>query len=185
MKAPKKPEAETGSSAKSRRSAPNTAARNAPAAAATKEESASRSVKRGSSSVKTGSKTEKLERREPENVTPVGKETPLSTKPRKDASKGARQESKGSKGGKGGKTSVVTKVDVGFGNSLFIRGSGGGLNWDRGEPMRCVADDEWTWESDKGNETVEFKLLINDEIWSQGENFSAQAGQRLVCNPSF
>jgi|GEM_PF-1268128 len=180
MKAPKKSEADNKSAAQPRASAKTATVRKTSAPAA-KEENASREVKHGSP-VKTGSKAESLERKEPENVTPVGKETPLSTKSRKDASKGNREEKKTSKGKK---TQVVSNVNVGFGNSLFIRGSGAGLSWDQGLEMRCTGDDQWSWESDKADGAIEFKLLINDQTWSQGENFTVQPGERQVINPSF
>src|SRR3954466_1312984 len=32
-------------------------------------------------------------------------------------------------------TTIQAKVDVGFGNTLTIRGQGQGLSWDQGQPM--------------------------------------------------
>lgn len=171
MKSSKKSEAQKKAAA-----APKTTA-----APAVKEEGKSRAIKSGTST-EAPRKGEKPERAGRENVTPVGKETPLSSKPRKDASKGSRQETKRTKGSK---TEVVTKMDVGFGNRLFIRGSGAGLSWDHGVALECIGADEWTWASEPASQPIEFKLLINDDTWSQGENFSAQPGQRVVCHPTF
>ena len=40
-------------------------------------------------------------------------------------------------------TTITAQVDVGFGNTLYIRGAGGGLSWTVGLPMTCVAADLW------------------------------------------
>ncbi len=148
---------------------------------AVEEEPASQAIKRGSG-VPAGTKPTSLPRSEPENVTPIGKETPLSTKRRKDASKGVRQEQKRLEPGK---TTIVSNLDVGYGNALFIRGSGAGLTWEQGQALECFGPDQWVWQADNDIEPFEFKLLINDEIWSQGENFTATPGDRITCNPQF
>jgi hypothetical protein len=170
-----KPVADNGTAAKARTAPKPTATPRSPAGAATKQSSPS--AEKGESRTRSDAP-----RPEAENVTLVGAETPLSTKRRKDASKGIQQEAK-SRGS--AKTTVVTKVDVGFGNSLFIRGSGGGLSWEQGQPLECTSDDEWIWQSSNGKDPIEFKLLINDNTWSQGENFSAAPGQKMVCHPTF
>ena len=82
-------------------------------------------------------------------------------------------------------TTISAKVDIGFGNMLYIRGEGPGLNWNRGVPMDCVAADEWTWSTKSANSPFSCKVLINDEIWSTGEDFVVPPGERLVCYPSF
>src|SRR5580698_9592233 len=40
---------------------------------------------------------------------------------------------------------IVAHVNVGWGNAIYVRGDGGGLSWDVGVPMVCVADDQWVW----------------------------------------
>ncbi len=44
---------------------------------------------------------------------------------------------------------VEANVDVGFGNTLFIRGEGPGLSWEHGTPMRCAGASTWEWSSDQ------------------------------------
>lgn len=175
----------SGSPAKPAASKRSTVGKTA-SAPAVKEEGPSRAAKGGKASRgRAGSKGEALEQSPPESVTPVGKETPLSGRRRSDASKGVRQPTGTKKTGKGSKTTVVTKTDIGFGNTLFIRGQGGGLSWDKGVPLRCNSADEWVWEAPGNSEPVEFKLLINDDTWNQGDNLHAEPGQRLVCHPTF
>ena len=83
-------------------------------------------------------------------------------------------------------TVVVAKYDVGHGNSLFIRGEGGGLSWEKGALMENAGNDVWVWTTDaalKGN--VSFKFLINDEGWCAGENMTAKAGETTTLYPAF
>ena len=82
-------------------------------------------------------------------------------------------------------TEIAVKVDIGFGNTLFIRGEGEGLNWDKGQPLICVDGSLWTWSRCPGKEPVTFKLLVNDQLWSRGENFQVQAGHQIEVVPDF
>ena len=82
-------------------------------------------------------------------------------------------------------TRVIVKFDAGWGNALFIRGMGAGLDWEKGVPMQCVGEDEWLWEQLVPNGVVAFKVLVNDECWSVGEDFSVAAGDTIICRPAF
>ncbi len=82
-------------------------------------------------------------------------------------------------------TIVYAIVDVGFGNQLFIRGSGGGFSWERGCPMENVGPDEWVIRKDVPMADFECKFLINDEIWSAGENIVIGAGEKSVVVAEF
>jgi hypothetical protein len=82
-------------------------------------------------------------------------------------------------------TTVEAKIDVGFGNQLFIRGQGDGLSWNEGKPLRCVAADYWVWSTTSAKEKLVFKLLINDKVWSQGEDWTIRAGIRAHVVPVF
>lgn len=82
-------------------------------------------------------------------------------------------------------TTLVAQVDVGFGNTLHIRGEGGGLSWEKGIPMENVSPYEWTFESPKKEGDLVCKLLINDENWEAGDNLTVAAGTRYVYSPHF
>jgi len=82
-------------------------------------------------------------------------------------------------------TTIVAKIDVGFGNSLSLRGEGAGLSWEKGIVMGCAASDEWVWSSDSVTAPIEFKVLINDEIWADGANGVVEPGDRIVIEPEF
>jgi hypothetical protein len=79
---------------------------------------------------------------------------------------------------------VAAIIDVGFGNTLFIRGQGAGLNWSSGVAMQCEADNRWTITVPTHGPVI-FKLLVNDLTWSQGENYEASPGEAVQVSPSF
>lgn len=82
-------------------------------------------------------------------------------------------------------TTVTATIDVGFGNALYIRGESAGLSWDKGVLMGNAAADAWVWSSDSVKGTLEFKLLINDETWSDGPNFAVATGETVTIEPAF
>lgn len=82
-------------------------------------------------------------------------------------------------------TTVQARIDVGYGNALFIRGQGDGLSWDKGTPLQCHDASTWVWSTKQATEKVEFKLLINDEIWANGENVAVNPGETIETVPSF
>ena len=80
-------------------------------------------------------------------------------------------------------TTITAKIDVGFGNALFIRGQGNGLSWDKGTPMQCVDSSTWTYSAPRSSGNLLFKVLLNDEVWAQGEDLTATAGQAAEFVP--
>ncbi|MEX0326827.1 MAG: hypothetical protein AB3N33_12140 [Puniceicoccaceae bacterium] len=82
-------------------------------------------------------------------------------------------------------TRVIAKVDAGFGNQIYIRGNSTGLTWDAGILMKNVSADEWVWESTVVTSEVEFKVLINDSVWSIGANGVVFPGATVVFEPVF
>jgi hypothetical protein len=82
-------------------------------------------------------------------------------------------------------TFISAKIDIGFGNHLYIRGEGPGLTWEHGLAMDCVGADLWTTTVKNAAAPVVFKLLVNDLSWSAGNDFIAEPGQSLTVNPTF
>lgn len=82
-------------------------------------------------------------------------------------------------------TFISAKVDIGFGNHLYLRGGGPGLSWDHGIAMDCVAADIWTASLKNAKEPVSFKLLVNDSVWSTGNDYVVEPGQSLTVTPNF
>lgn len=82
-------------------------------------------------------------------------------------------------------TRIVANIDVGFGNTLYIRGEGPGLNWEKGVPLDCVADDQWSLTLSETARPVVFKFLINDLTWSVGDDYLVQPGSTVEFTPAF
>lgn len=80
---------------------------------------------------------------------------------------------------------MVAQIDVGFGNTLYIRGEGPGLSWEKGVPLDCVADDKWSVSLAETSKPVVFKFLINDQTWCTGDDYVARPGTTLTVTPIF
>jgi hypothetical protein len=83
------------------------------------------------------------------------------------------------------RTKVVVKFDAGFPNQLFIRGSGANLSWERGQPLRNIQADEWIWEAETTSSRCEFKVLLNDQRYEEGENHKLDPGASISYTPRF
>jgi hypothetical protein len=84
----------------------------------------------------------------------------------------------------GAVTTIDVKMDVGFGNAIFLRGQGSGLTWDRGIPLVCVDGKTWRW-SQAVTDAITFKILLNDKVWSEGQDLTITPGQKLEVAPHF
>jgi hypothetical protein len=80
---------------------------------------------------------------------------------------------------------IVANANVGWGNAIYVRGDGGGLSWDEGEPMLCVADDQWVWSYPEADAPREFKFLRNDRDWAFGDNHKVAVEKMSVFTPQF
>lgn len=83
------------------------------------------------------------------------------------------------------KTTISARIDVGFGNALFLRGEGAGLNWEQGLAMECVQDNLWRIVLAESARAYTFKFLINDTTWSAGPDFTAACGTSITLTPEF
>jgi hypothetical protein len=80
---------------------------------------------------------------------------------------------------------TITEVDIGLGNTLFIRGQGDGLSWDKGTPLVCKDASTWVWSTRQAKGKLVFKLLLNDVTWAQGEDLVVEAGRKIEVLPGF
>ena len=83
------------------------------------------------------------------------------------------------------KTVITAKIDIAFGNTLYIRGDGPGLSWDAGVPMNSIGADEWSITLPGSKPQVIFKFLVNDISWNAGEDYVVDSGSEVVLVPSF
>lgn len=82
-------------------------------------------------------------------------------------------------------TTITARIDIGFGNALYLRGEGADLSWDRGTLMNCVADNCWSLELPASTRPVIFKFLVNDLSWSAGQDYVVASGDTLAITPTF
>ncbi len=83
------------------------------------------------------------------------------------------------------KTTITAQIDIGFGNTLWLRGDGPGLSWESGVVMDCVADDKWSITLMDAGAPVVFKFLVNDLSWSAGDDYVVPAGGSISLKPTF
>jgi hypothetical protein len=81
-------------------------------------------------------------------------------------------------------TTIDVKADVGFGNAVYLRGEGSGLTWDRGVQLSCVDGKTWRW-SQRVAGPITFKVLLNDQVWSSGQDLKVAPGQKIEVAPAF
>jgi hypothetical protein len=83
-------------------------------------------------------------------------------------------------------SAVVASVFIGIGNKPFVRGSGAGLNWDKGIAMEFVEIGKWQWIAPADlDEPVELQLLRNDEDVDSSGKYTLKPGQQLDLSPVF
>ncbi len=84
-----------------------------------------------------------------------------------------------------GTTRVIIHFNCGFNNNLYIRGQGANLSWDKGHLLKNVRADEWIWETTAPFTRAEFKILINDKDYENGENHIIRNGDNFEYTPHF
>lgn len=83
-------------------------------------------------------------------------------------------------------TTIIANIDVGFGRSLYLRGEGPGLSWDKGLPMDCAGADLWQIAiPGESAQPILFKILIDDSVWCAGSDFSVATGETVTVAPVF
>jgi hypothetical protein len=82
-------------------------------------------------------------------------------------------------------TVIAARSDIGYGNKMFLRGTGPGLSWESGIPMVNTDSDLWTLDILGATGTIYCKFLINDETWSAGPDYMLEPGSQLEVTPLF
>jgi len=110
--------------------------------------------------------------------------TPLAPAPKAVAAEDKKAAGQKSAGSAPRATTIEAKIDVGFGNALYLRGQGPGLSWERGVPCECVNRNTWRWTA-PGAEKLTFKLLLNDSVWARGTDLVIGPGEKVEVVPAF
>jgi hypothetical protein len=82
-------------------------------------------------------------------------------------------------------TTISARIDIGFGNVLYIRGEGAGLSWDQGQLMANVEKDLWQVSLGESAQPVIFKFLVNDLTWNTGPDYTVASGASVTLVPEF
>jgi hypothetical protein len=82
-------------------------------------------------------------------------------------------------------TTITARINIGFGNTLHLRGEGPGLSWDRGVPMECIAADLWRLNLGESARGYTFKVLVNDLTWNSGPDYTVASGGVVNLTPTF
>lgn len=82
-------------------------------------------------------------------------------------------------------TTITARINIGFGNTLHLRGEGPGLSWDRGVPMECIAADLWRLNLGESARGYTFKVLVNDLTWNSGPDYAVASGGVVNITPAF
>jgi hypothetical protein len=82
-------------------------------------------------------------------------------------------------------TVVATNLELGAHNQVYIRGQGGGLTWDHGQPLKCFGKGTWVWSTNIATGNVEFQLLLDDLVWERNEPHVLERGRTIQFTPDF
>ena len=89
--------------------------------------------------------------------------------------------------GRSGLTPIRVHFNVGMGNRITVSGDTDPFRWDGGIEARNTAADVWEFQLERipVGQTFQFKPLINDTIYSTGDNYVGKVGQDLDIYPAF
>ena len=83
-------------------------------------------------------------------------------------------------------TACHVNVLIGIGNKPYIRGSGGGLNWDTGVVMEFESIGKWRWMASEAiSEPIEVQVYRNDSDPDASGKHRLEPGQKLEINSKF
>ncbi|MGC3999377.1 MAG: alpha-amylase family glycosyl hydrolase [Anaeromyxobacter sp.] len=84
-------------------------------------------------------------------------------------------------------TTIRVHYDVGFGNSVAIRGSVSPLTWTKGAAAQWTTGNIWVYTTTDiaAGTRFEYKPLRNDVTWSTGSNYVGTGGATMDIYPSF
>ncbi|MEO6777485.1 MAG: alpha/beta hydrolase-fold protein [Kofleriaceae bacterium] len=71
------------------------------------------------------------------------------------------------------------------GHAITIRGAGGGLSWDAGQPTTAAGVDTVSFTLATLTAPIEWKPLLDDTTWARGPNYHVAPGQTVDIWPHF
>jgi hypothetical protein len=81
---------------------------------------------------------------------------------------------------------LTASVFIGIGNKPYLRGSGGGLSWEKGAAMEFQEIGKWQWVAPVDlDATLEVQIFRNDEDADTSGRYTLEPGQKLEVTPVF
>lgn len=81
---------------------------------------------------------------------------------------------------------LTAAVFIGIGNKPYLRGSGGGLSWEKGVAMEFQEIGKWQWVAPADLEaSLEVEIRRNDEDPDTSGRYTLEPGQKLEVTPVF
>ncbi|PXA02912.1 hypothetical protein DDZ13_14755 [Coraliomargarita sinensis] len=81
---------------------------------------------------------------------------------------------------------LTASVFIGIGNKPYLRGSGGGLNWDKGVVMEFQEIGKWRWVAPSDlDAAIDVQIYRNDEDPDKSGKYTVEPGQKLEVSPVF
>ncbi|HKK18741.1 MAG TPA: hypothetical protein VJ952_08675 [Opitutales bacterium] len=81
---------------------------------------------------------------------------------------------------------LTAAVFIGIGNKPYLRGSGGGLNWEKGVVMEFQEIGKWRWVAPSDLDApLELQIYCNDEDPDKSGKYTLAPGQKLELTPVF
>jgi len=82
-------------------------------------------------------------------------------------------------------TALIANMLIGIGNTPYIRGEGGGLSMDHGEPMQFLEIGKWQWVARGADKPVKVIVYKNDEVAANEGEILLEPGERKEVNIRF
>ena len=85
-----------------------------------------------------------------------------------------------------GATRLLATAYIGIGQTLYLRGDGPGLSWEKGVPLQFVSIGKWLWETSAATAPFAAKLYKNDLVECVGlGSITLAPGQQHEVNAGF
>lgn len=80
---------------------------------------------------------------------------------------------------------LIADLNVGIGNTPYVRGEGLGLSWTKGVPMSFMEIGKWEWKVEDADEPAIVRIFKNDKIAAYGDDIEIGVGEVVEIYPQF
>ena len=80
---------------------------------------------------------------------------------------------------------LIANLNVGIGNTPYVRGEGLGLSWTKGVPMSFMEIGKWEWKVEDADEPAVVRVFKNDKNSAYGDDIEISVGEVVEIYPQF